>query len=217
MPIEIVIADDHAVVRDGIKSVIEKKAPDIVVVGEATNGREVVELSQKLTPDVYVIDIFMPVLNGIDTAEKLLRRNKKAKIIMISMYDNRTTVEKAVRSGARGYVLKESATEEIIKAIRDVHDGKHYLSPSIIDYAKDSADGKTSARPITIKTTPLTLKEREILQMIAEGHTSKDIAQKLNLSIRTVYVHRNNMMRKLDVHKQTDLVRYALKEGLAKL
>jgi len=158
----------------------------------------------------------MPGLNGIDTTERIMKEDEKAKVIILSMHDDRTFVEKAFKNGAKGYILKENAPEEIIKAIREVYDGNFYLSPKISSYLVNgflfnnlSEDKKNDVL--------LTTREREVLQMVAEGKTSKEIATYTSISVHTVNVHRKNIMRKLGLHKQADLVRYAIKEGLVKL
>ena len=129
MPIKIILADDHSIVREGLKSVLKMTAPDIVVVGEASDGNQALELARKTPADIYVLDITMPSLNGLETMARLLRKNKKAKVIILSMHDDRPTIEKALRVGARGYLIKESAAENIVRALREVHGGRYYLSP----------------------------------------------------------------------------------------
>lgn len=216
MPIKIILADDHSVVREGLKAVLKKTAPDVVVAGEASNGNQALELAKKTPVDIHVLDITMPFLNGLEAMARLLRRDKKAKIIILSMHDDRPTIEKALRAGARGYIIKESAAEEIVRAVRAVYNGRHYLSPSvsgveiadILDAPFDKLKQQSSA---------LTSREKEIIQQIAEGLGEKQIAYKFRISRNTVHVHRHNISLKLDIHKQTDLVRYAVKEGIAKL
>ena len=195
---------------------LKKTAPDIIVAGEASDGNQALELAKKTPADVYVLDITMPSLNGLETMARLLRRDKKAKIIILSMHDDRPTIEKALRAGARGYLIKETAAGEIVRALREVYNGRHYLSPSvsgieigdILDAPFDELKKRSSA---------LTSKEKEIIQLIAEGLGDKQIAYKFKISGNTVHAHRRNIALKLDIHKQTDLVRYAIKEGIAKL
>ena len=217
MPIRVILADDHPVVRDGLRAVIEHRCRDIKVTGEAGDGREVLALAEAHPADVYVLDISMPELNGIEAAARLLERDRRAKVIILSIHDSRAFVEKALHSGARGYVLKESATEEVIHAIREVHAGQYYLSPAISKHVVDGFLSNTHRATAARPEADLTTREREVLQLIAEGLTSKDIAVKLDLAVNTVHVHRTNIMRKLDIHTQAELIRYALREGISKL
>ncbi|MCX5783245.1 MAG: response regulator transcription factor [Elusimicrobia bacterium] len=215
MEIKVIIADDHALVRDGIRAILERKTKDISVVAEASNGKEVLELARKIKPDVYIMDISMPVLNGIETTERLVKMDPKSKVVILSMHDDCASVEKSLSAGAKSFVIKVSSSDEIIKAVREVYNGKFYLCSGVSKYVVQRFLGKTSNYYGKAKPTKLTPKEREILQLIAEGHSSREIAKSLKLSVNTVHVHRNNIMRKLDVHKQADLIRYALKEGIS--
>jgi len=218
MPIiKVLLADDHALVIEGIKAVLEKKAPDIQVIGEAANGNQVLELAKKTPVDVYVLDISMPMLNGLETAARLLRKDKKRKIIILSMYDDRATIEKALRVGVRGYLIKESVTEDIARAVYAVHRGNSYLSPSISDSLINNMLDESRKTPKMSSPGGLTSREMEIIQLIAEGWGNKQIAYKLKISKNTVHVHRHNIAVKLDIHKQTELVRYAIKAGIIKL
>lgn len=214
--IKIAIADDHAVVRDGIKALLYRKAKDMEVVAEASNGKEMVNLARKKKADVYIVDISMPVLNGIETVEQLFRTDPKCKVIILSMHDDRRAVEKAFRVGAKGFIVKVSTSEEIMKAIREVHKGRFYLCPRVSQYLVQGFLGNVSDSE-KLKPAGLTSKEKEILQLIAEGYSSKDIAKELELALNTVHVHRHNMMTKLNIHKQAELIRYALKEGISQL
>jgi DNA-binding NarL/FixJ family response regulator len=217
MSIEVLLADDHVIVRDGIRAVVEKKGKDIKVIGEASDGRAVLEMAKKNPADVYIIDISMPVLNGIETARKLLKKDPKSKIVILSMHDDRAFVEKAIKCGVKGYILKENATEEILHAIREVYIGRFFLSPKISKYIIQDFLDMRHPREGAGKVINLTEREREILQLIAEGFTNKEIAVKLNISLDTAHVHRNNIMQKLDIHNQAGLIRYALKEGISQL
>ncbi len=217
MSIEVILADDHAIVRDGIKALVARKGEDIKIIGEASNGKEVLELAGSNPADVYVIDAAMPILNGIETIERLRKIDKNCKIIILSMHDDRNFVEKALKYGANGYILKESATDEIIHAIREVYADKFFLSPKISRFIVDGFLGKRYINENGKDIVDLTKREKEILQLIAEGFTNKEIAVQLDLSLNTVHVHRNNIMKKLDIHRQADLVRYALKEGISHL
>ena len=214
MAIKVFLADDHAIVRDGLKSVIEKKGDGIVVVGEASNGIDVLKLSATGSADVYLLDISMPVLNGIETTHRLIKKNPKTKVIMLSMHDDRTFVVKALQSGARGYILKESATEEIVFGINEVYLGRYYLTPKISSYlVEDFLERKPADRHLA----ELSSREKGVLQLLAEGLNNKEIAEKLSLSLNTIHVHRNNIMKKLNIHRHADLIKYAFKEGLVQL
>ncbi len=214
MAIKVILADDHAVVRDGVKAVIERMGKDINIIGEADNGKDVLEMARQKPADVYVLDISMPQLNGIETTDRLKQLDPENKIIILSMHDGLAYVEKALQSGAEGYILKKGATEEVIHAIREVHQGERYLSPRIAKYV---IQGFLENKRDTNQTSPfskLTRREREILQLIAEGLSTKQIAQNLNISTNTAHVHTNNIMQKINIHNRTDLARFALKEGI---
>ncbi|UCC94622.1 MAG: response regulator transcription factor [Candidatus Omnitrophota bacterium] len=217
MSIRVIIADDHPVAREGIKAVIERKEKDIEVIGEASNGNGALKMAKNNPADIYILDISMPILNGIETTHRLIKMDPKSKIIILSIHDNRTFVEKVLKCGAKGYVLKENATEELIQAIRQVYSNGFFLSPKISKFIVQGFLGKRHNYAEYKKAVHLTLKEREILQLIAEGFTNKEIARQLKLSLNTAHVHRNNIMRKLDIHRQADLIRYALKEGISQL
>jgi len=216
MPIKVIIADDHAIVIEGLKAVLKKTAGDILIVGEAANGNQALKLAQKTPADIYVLDITMPGLNGLETMARLLRKNKKAKIIILSMHGDSPTITKAFQAGAWGYLVKESATEDIVRALRTVHRGQYYLSPSMANVEMADMINAASGN-LALRKTDLTSKEREIIQLIAEGLGNKQIAYNLKISLNTVKVHRHNIALKLNVHKQTDLVRYAIKEGIVKV
>ena len=217
MSIEVIIADDHAVVRDGIKAVVDRAGKDISVIGEATNGKEVLKMAKKKRADVYIIDISMPILNGIEATNRLLKADPQSKVIILSMHDNRAFVEKTLKSGAKGYILKDSATEEVVQAIREVYRGGCFLSSKISRFVVQGFLGKRGGYEGYEKMVNLTRREIEILQLIGEGFTNKEMARELDLSSNTVHVHRNNIMQKLDIHKQADLIRYAIKEGICQL
>lgn len=217
MSIKVLLADDHPVVRDGLKYVIEKEGGGIKVVAEASNGKEVLALAERKAVDVFVVDISMPILNGIETTAELVKKNPANKVIILSIHGTQSFVEKALDAGAKGYLLKESATEDIIFAIKEVSIGRYFLCPAISKFVVNGFLGKRPDYQRHTKIVELTSREREILQLIAEGFTSKEIHKHLNVSMNTVLVHRKNIMQKLNIHKQADLVRYAIKEGISKL
>jgi two-component system response regulator NreC len=217
MSIKVVVADDHTIIREGIRTVIEKKTKDITIVGEALNGQEVLTMAGRCHADVYIIDITMPLLNGIEVTRRLLRDDPDCKVIILSMHKENTFVENALRAGARGYLLKEDATEEVISAIRKVLSGRYFLSPNISEFVVHGFLDSFRGKGLKIKENELSSREKEVLQLVAEGFTSKEIATQLNLSVNTVHTHRKNIMSKLDVHGQADLIRYALKESISGL
>ena len=209
--INIVLADDHIVVRSGIKAALERTNKEIKVVAEVSNGKELLDLPTDLKVDIFLVDISMPILNGIEATKKLKRIRKNAKVIILSMYDDRVSVERAIRAGANGFVIKVSTIEEVINAIEDVLKGKFFLCSSISNYVFEGFLNRASGKK---GLHTLTAKEKEILQLVVEGYSSRRIAEEFGLSLNTVHVHRNNIMHKLKIHKQADLIRYAIKEGL---
>jgi DNA-binding NarL/FixJ family response regulator len=216
MPIKVLIADDHPVVRDGLRFSIERSKADIQVVAEAANGTEVLEKANTVSVDVYILDITMPEMNGIETARELLRRKSAAKVIMLSFLSSRTMVEQALAVGARGYLTKETATRNVVEAVREVYAGRSFLSPDIANLVVDGYAGRMSRKPRAARGAILTAQERKVLQLIAEGLSTKEVAAKLKRSTNTIHTHRNKLMAKLGLHKSSDLVRYAIREGIAK-
>ena len=210
--VNVVLADDHVMVRSGIKAALERKRKDIQVVAEVSNGKELLELPENLKADIFLVDISMPLLNGIEATKKLKRIRKDAKVIILSMYDDRISVERAIRAGANGFIIKVSTIDEVLNAIDDVSKGKFFLCSSISNYVFEGFLNKASGKK---SSHILTAKEKEILQLVAEGYSSRKIADEFGLSLNTVHVHRNNIMHKLKLHKQADLIRYAIKEGIA--
>jgi two-component system nitrate/nitrite response regulator NarL len=216
--IRVLIADGHPLVRVGLRVVIDRAKAGIEIVAEAANGSEVIDLAEKIPADVFILDVAMPIMNGIETTIKLMKTKPDRKVIILSLNDSRAFVEKLIKSGARGYLLKESSSEEIVQAIRDVYAGRFYFGSLAInviieELIKQVHRGNKRRGILDM----LTSREREILQLIAEGFSTKDVAAKLRLTLNTVHVHKKNMMQKLDIHKQADLVRYAFKEGISKL
>lgn len=212
--INVILADDHALVRQGVRMMLETGKNEFKVIGEVSNGQELLELAKKTPADVYIVDISMPVLNGVEAVSKLLRQDRKAKVLILSMYDDRVSVEKALKAGAKGFVVKVARAEELLEAVREVAAGRFYFGGKISKFLVQGFLGKRAPKK---DGTHLTNKEKEVLQLIAEGYSSKQIAKHFTLSLNTIHVHRNNIMRKLGIHKQAELVRYALKEGIAQL
>lgn len=211
MSITVLIADDHAVVRDGLKLLLESQQ-DIKVVALASNGREAVTLVKKLSPDVAVLDIAMPELNGIEAALRIREAAPRTRTIMLSMHATSEHVFRSLQAGAAGYLLKESAGSEVIKAVRAVHAGKRYLSENISNDGHFPVGSTAAGARSPIES--LSKREREVLQLVVEGRSSAEIAAAINLSPKTVETYRSRLMQKLDVHDVASLVKFALQHGV---
>jgi DNA-binding NarL/FixJ family response regulator len=207
----ILLADDHRLVREGLRRLLEER-PDLRVVGEAGTGLEAVEKAESLGPDLVLMDISMPVLSGIDATRRLCKQAGGPKILILSMHADRRYVEEVLRAGAAGYVLKDAAASDLLQAIDSVRAGESFLSPSITQRVVE-AIAKPEEQPAAALGT-LTDREREVLTLIAEGLSSKEIARRLGVSLKTVESHRANLMDKLDIHKVSGLVRFAIRAGL---
>lgn len=218
MSIRVFIADDHPVVRDGLRLTLASSGRDIVVVGEAPDGMETLARLKSCPADVVILDITMPRMNGIETLRGILKKFPGTKVIILSLYDTKSMVEEALAAGARGYLTKGMATRTVVDAVVEVHAGRYYLCPQVAHVVVAARLGrKTPARGRGIASTVLTPQERKVLQHIAEGSSTKEIAALLGKSINTIHAQRNSVMAKLNIHKQADLIRYAIKEGIAKL
>ncbi len=206
--ITVLLADDHAMVRKGFRLILEAQS-DMRILGEASNGREAVELAESLQPDIVVMDVAMPELNGIEATRRIVAANPRARVLALSMHKDSVYVREILRAGARGYLLKDSIDSDLVGAVRAVAKGEGYLSSAVSeavlsDYRKHVSD------PLDL----LSSREREVLQMIAEGKTNKDIAGTLNLSVYTVDAHRGKIMEKLNLHSAGELIRFAVRNGL---
>jgi len=212
--IRVLIADDHSLVRDGIRALLEG-APEIEVVAEANDGLEAIELTLEHHPDIVLMDIGMSRLNGLDAAARLTREFTEVRVLMLSMHANEEYVLQALRAGASGYLLKDSRKQELLFALKSVAEGKTYLSPMVSKHVIESY-----VKSVGTETSPLeklTPRQREILRLICEGRTNKEIATILNISVKTVDTHRTQLMERLDIHDVAGLVRFAIKEGLVNL
>lgn len=207
MPLRIVLADDHVVVRQGFKALLEREK--FSVVGEAGNGREAVQKVGELHPDIAVVDIAMPLLNGLDACREILRVSPDTRTIVLTMYPEDNYVLEALRAGVRGYVLKTRAAGDLVQAINDVSRGNIYLSPGVSEAVVEAFLAKADQPP-----DPLSPRERQVLQLVAEGKSTKEVAAILGISVKTAESHRTRIMSKLDIHETAGLVRYAIRRGL---
>ena len=203
----ILLADDHLIVRQGLKVLLEREG--FTVVGEASDGREAVRLAQKLCPDIALLDFTMPLLNGIDAGRIILQTSPKTKIVLLTMHAEDHHVLEALRVGFKGYLLKTKAVEELVQAIQEVSRGKLYLTPGVSEAVVQAYLAQSEMPP-----EPLSLREREVLQLIAEGKTTKEAAVVLGISTKTAESHRARIMAKLNIHETASLVRYAIRRGL---
>ena len=207
MPIQVLLADDHLIVRQGLKALLEREG--FKVVGEAADGHEAVRLAQALHPDVAVLDLAMPLLNGLDTAREILRISPRTQTILLTMHPEDHYIFEALRAGIEGYVLKTQAAEDLVRAIREVFRGMIYLSPGVSRAVVQAYLAKTDLPP-----DPLAPRERQVLQLVAEGKTAKEVAVLLGISVKTAESYRTRIMQKLDIHETAGLVRYAIRRGL---
>jgi DNA-binding NarL/FixJ family response regulator len=212
MSLRILIADDHQMLRDGLRAILEKQK-NVEVIGEAGDGRTAVEMARALVPDVVVMDISMPDLNGVEATRQIKAENPAVKVIALSRHSDAQYVRRMLEAGASGYVLKSGAYDELHRAVEAVSEGNHYLSPRITGVVID-AHFHAASEPQSSGSEALGPREREIVQLLAEGHTSPEIARRLHISTRTVEGHRQNITRKLNVHSVAELTKYAIREGL---
>ncbi len=212
MSVKILLADDHPIVRQGLRALLEAER-GFRIVGEAGDGLEVADLVERLKPDVLVLDLMMPGLNGLEVTRQVTQRSPRTHIVILSMQDNEAYVLEALRNGADGYVLKQSTSDELVRAVREVIAGRRYLSPPLSEHAIKAYMQKADSATLDRYET-LTTREREVLHLVAGGCTNAEIAERLFISPRTVEVHRANMMHKLGLRTQTDLIRYALRRGI---
>jgi DNA-binding NarL/FixJ family response regulator len=216
MSITVFLADDHAVVRDGLRHLLEAQS-DIKVVGDAANGRQTLHLIERLNPDVAIMDIAMPELNGIEAARKIRTDCPSTQVIILSIYSTEEHVSRALQAGARGYVLKESAGIEVVNAVRAVHSGHHYLSQKLSDRLIDDYLHQIKSSGERDPLARLSSREREVLQLVVEGKSSAEIAEVLSLSVKTVETYRSRIFRKLDIDDLPTLVKFAIQHGLTPL
>ncbi len=211
--VRIVLADDHTIMRHGLRLVLERQ-PDFAVIGEASNGREAIDLVIRETPDVVIMDIAMPLLNGIEATRRINEERLKTAVVILSMHADEGYILKALRAGARGYLLKDSADADLIQAVRAVCAGKAFFSPAVSRVLADDYLRQMRQQGVDDPYDLLTPRERELLQLIVELKSTKDIAALLNLSPHTIDTHRANLMQKLNVHSTAELILYAVRKGV---
>jgi DNA-binding NarL/FixJ family response regulator len=207
MRIRVLLADDHLMIRQGLKTILERENFDVV--GEAANGHEAIKLAQALRPDVAVLDLAMPLLNGLDACREITKASAKTKAVLLTMHTEDQYVMEALRAGIKGFVLKTQATSDLVQAILEVYKGTTYLSPGVSRALVEAYLAKSELPP-----DPLTPRERQVLQLVAEGKTTKQVAVLLGVSVKTADSHRTRLMEKLDIHEVAGLVRYAIRTHL---
>jgi DNA-binding NarL/FixJ family response regulator len=207
MSTRVLLADDHGLIRQGLRALLEGQG--FQVVGEASDGHEMLRTAEKTHPDVAIVDIRMPVLNGVDAARELTKSSPNTKVIILSQHDENQYVTEALQAGAKGYVLKSQGAQDLVHAIREVCRGSVYLSPSISNTVVGAYLSKNS-----VSADALSGRERQVLQLVGEGKSTKDIAMQLGISVKTAESHRARLMKKLDIHETASLVRYAIRRGL---
>ncbi len=211
--LRIVLADDHTIMRNGLRLVLERQA-DFSVVGEASNGREAIDVVDRLNPEIVVMDIAMPLLNGIEAAKRITADHPRTAVLILSMHSDEAYILKALKAGARGYLLKDSAEADLIQAIRAVCTGKAFFSPAVSQVFLDDYLRQVRQRGLDDPYDLLTARERELLQLVAELKSTKDIATLLGVSPHTIDTHRGNLMQKLNVHSIPELILYAVRKGI---
>jgi DNA-binding NarL/FixJ family response regulator len=217
LTVHILIADDHKIVCDGLATLL-KAEPDMVVVAQASNGRDAVRLAQKFSPEIVIMDVTMPDLNGIEAVRQILSAHRSTKVIALSMHSDRRYVTGMLSAGASGYLLKDCVYGDLIRAIRTVQAGQVYLSPSIAGIVvEELVHPRIRGYASRLSQKPLSPREREVLQLLAEGHSTQDIAKSLYLSVKTIETHRRKIMEKLGLHSIAQLIKYAIREGLTSL
>jgi two-component system response regulator NreC len=207
MRTSVLLADDHILVRQGLKSILDRE--NFQIIAEASDGQEVIRLAETHHPDIAIMDISMPTLNGIDAARELSRSCPKTRVILLTQHEEEQYLHEALQVGVRGYVLKNQVVNDLVHAIRQVSRGGFYLSPGVSQAVVEAYRSK-SERP----SDPLSIRERQVLQLIAEGKSTKDVASLLGISVKTAESHRTRLMQKLDIHETASLVRYAIRRGL---
>ena len=211
--LRVLLVDDHTVVRQGLRRILETD-DEIEIVGETGDGRSAAEMAQKMNPNVVVMDIALPELNGIEATRQIMKRNENARVLILTMHSDDVCVRQSLKAGARGHLLKDSEDLDLLKAIKAVGRGGSFFSPAVSKVLLEGYLGDSTGQPVEDSLSLLTDREREVLQLIAEGKTNKEIATLLSVSINTVETHRKHIMEKLDLHNTAELVRFAIRERL---
>jgi len=211
--LRVLLADDHGVVRKGLRFLLESE-PDLEVVGEAADGRQAVDMTSELHPDIVVMDIAMPRLNGIDATSQIVKQHPDVGVIMLSMYSDEEYLVRTLTAGAKGYLLKDSAETDLVSAVHSVRDGKPFFSPAITKTLLDDYVRRLQQRGLSDTYELLSDREREVLQLLAEGKTNKEVATLFNLSTHTVETHRTHIMQKLNLHNTAEIVLYAVRKKI---
>jgi two-component system response regulator NreC len=212
-PVSILIGDDHTLMRQGLRKILEEQ-PDWTVIDEARNGREAVEKALELQPTVAIIDITMPLLNGIEATRQITRRAPNVRVLIVSMHSDDAYLVQALQAGARGYLLKDSADTDLVRAVASAAAGKSFFSPAIASVMLDGYVRQLTEKGVVNRYQLLSEREREVLQLVAEGRSSKEVAELLNLSPATVDTHRAHILQKLDLHNMAELVLFAVRHGI---
>jgi len=212
-PIRILLADDHTVVRDGLRALVEKQV-DMAVIGEAADGRDTIRLAEEQSPDVIIMDIAMPNMNGIEATRRIVASNPQTAVLILSMHQDESYVLRSLKAGARGYLLKDSVRSDVIEAIRAVAQGRSFLTRKVSRILQEDYVREMERRGVEDSYDLLTDREREILQLVAEGRTNKEVAALLNISPTTVETHRTHILQKLNLHSIPDLILYAVRKGI---
>jgi DNA-binding NarL/FixJ family response regulator len=211
--IRVLLVDDHTVVRQGLRRILETD-DEIEIVGETGDGRSAAEMAQRMSPNVVVMDIALPELNGIEATRQIMKRNENARVLILTMHSDDVCVRQSLKAGARGYLLKDSEDLDLLKAIKAVGRGGSFFSPAVSKVLLEGYLGDSSGQPVEDSLSLLTDREREVLQLIAEGKTNKEIATLLSVSINTIETHRKHVMEKLDLHNTADIVRFAVRKKI---
>lgn len=212
-PIRILLADDHTVVRDGLRVLLERQ-PGFVIAGEAADGIEAVRLAEETHPDVVLMDIAMPVLNGIEATRRIAAKCPHTAVVILSMHHDESYILRSLKAGARGYLVKDTAKTDLVNGIRAVHEGRSFLSPKVSRILQDDHLRQLESKGLEDSYDLLTSREREILQLVAEGKTNKEIANLLNISPYTIDTHRTHILQKLNLHSAPELILYAVRKGI---
>ena len=212
-PVRILLADDHTVVRKGLRLLLES-VPEFQVIADAANGRDAAALAEQHRPDVVVMDVAMPILNGIEAARQITAKQPSTAIVFLSMHGDESYVLRALKAGARAYLLKDSAEYDLIQAVKAVSEGKAFFSPAISKMLVEDYMRQMQERGVEDSFELLTTREREVMQLLAEGKNNKEVASLLNLSLYTVETHRSNIFQKLNLHSQAELILYAIRKGV---